>query len=145
MQIESQQFGRIDFEADDLIQLPEGLVGLKECRRWIMLSDPQSADCAWMQSLDRPEVVLTVVSSKRYLPDYQFRMTAHQLIGLGDSPEELEVLLLVGEKTGSWTVNLKAPLLVNPQLGIGRQIVLQEDLPVRYALTKTPVPERKSA
>ncbi len=145
MQMQTRRFGRIDFDEDDLIRFPEGLLGLEECRRWILLSDHETVDCAWLQCLDRPEVALTVVSPKRYLPDYQFRLSRQQLCQWDDMAESLEVLLIVGQQSGDWTVNLKAPLLIHPTEGIGRQAILQEDLPIRYALKLTMLPKKRSA
>jgi flagellar assembly factor FliW len=45
-----------------------------------------------------------------------------------------EVLVIVGRTDRSITLNLKAPLLVNLSKRIGRQVLTNGDLPIRYEL-----------
>ncbi len=74
MNVTTSRFGRIAVEPCDVIQFPAGMLGLEDCRRWMLLADTQNDALAWMQCVERPAVALAVVSPRRFVPDYQLRI-----------------------------------------------------------------------
>ena len=71
MRITTSRFGRIDVDAGDILRFPSGLPGLEDCREWALLADASNDALGWLQSTNRGDVALAVVS-----PDGQ---TARQL------------------------------------------------------------------
>ena len=135
MDVFTSHFGRISVESDDVLSFPAGLLGMEDCRRWVLLADLQNDAVAWMQSIDRPAVAVAVVTPRRFVPDYQMRIPRHELapLQLADV-KHAKVLLIMGKTDGAMTLNLKAPLVVNLDRRIGRQVITNGDLPVRYEL-----------
>ncbi len=133
MYYESTRFGRFEAGADDVIVFEAGLLGLPECRRWAILLDPATDRIAWLQSLDRPDVAVAVVSPRQLVPNYRPGVARGELapLALGGA-EEAQVLLVVAPAEGGWSLNLKAPLVINPARRLGRQVIANGDLPVRF-------------
>ena len=120
MWITSTRFGPIQFEPDDVIRFPEGILGLPDCREWLLLADERNPTVAWLQSVDRPEVALCVVSPRRFVPNYQVRLPRRDVQPLElDNLDAAEVLVIVSRSAGYITLNLKAPLILNLQRGLG--------------------------
>ncbi|QGJ69880.1 Flagellar assembly factor FliW [Planctomycetales bacterium 10988] len=137
--IASTRFGELQLEEDDLLYFPDGLLGLESCQRWILLIDWDHAACGWLQSATVPEIALAVVSPRRFVPDYQIRTTPAELQSLQlENLTEAQVLVIVGKNSCGQTLNLKAPLILNPTHRLGRQIIAKGDLPVRYVLPLSP-------
>lgn len=135
MEIASTRFGRIEVGHAEVVQFPEGLPGLENCREWVFLADVENAALAWMQSLDRPEIALAVVSPRRFVPGFQLRVARRELEPLRlDGLAEAEVLAILGKTSSAVTLNLKAPLVLNLQRRLGRQVIANGDLPMQYEL-----------
>ena len=132
MQIKTTRFGPLDIEAEDIINFPGGLLGLEDCRHWVLLADVENSALGWLQCASRPEVALAVVSPRRFAPHYQFRVFRSELtpLALADATDA-QVLTIVGKNERSITLNLKAPVVINLQRRLGRQVVANGDQPVQ--------------
>ena len=86
MEVNASRFGRIQASPSDILTFEQGLIGLRQCRRWIVLADAQNPALGWLQSIDDPDVALGVVSPRRFVADYQLRVACHDTA-------ELDVLL----------------------------------------------------
>jgi flagellar assembly factor FliW len=139
MQIRTTRFGSLEIEADDVIHFPAGLLGLEEYRPWVLLADAQNDALGWLQSTTRPEVALAVVSPRRFVPDYQFRVFRSELssLELGDV-KSAQVLVIVSKNEHAITLNLKAPVVINLERRLGRQVVANGDQSVQFELMTTP-------
>lgn len=145
-EINTSRFGPVRIERDDIIHFPAGVLGLEECRDWVLLGDGQNDAVAWLQSVDKPRVALAVVSPRRFVSDYRIRVARAELESLEFADvREAEVLVILGRADGAVTLNLKAPLVVNLRLRRGRQVVTNGDLPVRYEISGGQLAWKKSA
>jgi flagellar assembly factor FliW len=144
MDISTTRFGRLNIEETDVLTFVDGLIGMEECRRWVLLSDAQNESLAWLQSLDRAEVALAVVSPRRFVPGYQVRVARREIqsLGLRDA-NDAQVLVIISHAGGALALNLKAPLVIHLQERLGRQIVARDDHAVQHRLNATVA--RKSA
>ena len=109
------------------------------------MGDGGNSALGWLQSVERPEIALAVVSPRRYVPDYQIRLNSRDLMPLAlGSLKDAQVLVVLNKRDESLTLNLKAPLVVNLANRRGRQVIAKNDLELQYALT-TLEPVRQSA
>lgn len=146
MQIQTTRFGFLEVEADAILTFPTGLLGLENCRHWVLLADAHNEALGWLQSTSRPDIALAVVSPRRFVPYYQLRVARSELVPLAlRDIKEAEVLAIVGRHEQAMTLNLKAPLVLNLEQRLGRQVVSSGDQPVQYLLEFERVPLRKSA
>jgi flagellar assembly factor FliW len=146
MEIHSSRFGSLHIDSGDVLHFPAGLLGLEQCRDWVLLDDAQNDAVAWLQSVERPEVALAVVSPRRFVPNYRIRVARPEIAPLSlDDVRSAEVLVIVGRTDRTVTLNLKAPLLVNPARRLGRQVITNGNLPIRHELNPGQLALKRSA
>ena len=146
MEINTARFGPIEVEAGDVIHFPEGLLGFEDSRDWVFLADSQNDNLAWMQSVSRSDIAVAVVSPRRFLPTYQIRVARRELEPLElDHPRAAHVLVILSRIEKSITLNLKAPLVINLDRRLGRQVITNGDLPIQYELGDASPPLKKTA
>ncbi|TWT42694.1 flagellar assembly protein FliW [Botrimarina hoheduenensis] len=150
MQINTTRFGAVEIRSSDIIDFPLGLIGLEGCRRWVVFADAQNEGLGWLQSLDRAEVALAIVSPRRFVSGYRVRVAARDLQVL-EAPQDSDLQVVVsvshhdsGPQGGGLSLNLKAPLVVCLETRRGRQIIAKDDHPVRHWLGRR-LPMRRSA
>jgi flagellar assembly factor FliW len=144
MKINTTRFGSLTIEEADVLTFVDGLIGMEDCRRWVLLADAQNSALGWLQSLERSEVALAVVSPRRFVADYRCRVARRDLVPLGlEDPHDAQVLTIVSQASGSLALNLKAPLVIHLAERLGRQIVARDDHAVQHVLPGTAL--RKTA
>ena len=136
MDISTTRFGTVTIDDEDVLTFVDGLIGMEDCRRWALLADAQNSALGWLQSIDRPDVALAVVSPRRFVTDYQVRVARRDVepLGLSDATEA-QVLAIVNEAGDSLALNLKAPLVVHVTTRLGRQIVAKDNHSVQHLLS----------
>ncbi|MGD9724192.1 MAG: flagellar assembly protein FliW [Pirellulales bacterium] len=135
MELHTTRFGTVSVEPNDVILFPTGLLGLDDCQHWVLLVDAQNESLGWLQSTTHSDVALAVVSPRRFVPHYDVRVPASELTPLAlGSASDAHVLVVVGSDDEGITLNLKAPLVINLRRRLGRQVVHNHDLPLRYEL-----------
>jgi flagellar assembly factor FliW len=146
MKLDTTRFGSVEMQPDDLIHFPSGLMGMEYARHWVLLADAENEALGWLQSTSQPELALAVVSPRRFVPDYQVRVSRGELTPLELSEvKEAQVLAVVGKNDRGITMNLKAPLVINLERRLGRQVITNGEQPLQYPLAPEPMPLRKSA
>jgi flagellar assembly factor FliW len=90
-----------------------------------------------------------VVSPRRFAPEYAVHIVRGQLAPLEFSQfDQAYVLTVVSKSDGDLTLNLKAPLIINLDRRLGRQVITADEQPVALPLpvaTQQPALLRKSA
>ncbi|HEY2880914.1 MAG TPA: flagellar assembly protein FliW [Pirellulales bacterium] len=146
VKIDTTRFGSIDIEPHDLLHFPSGLLGLEEYRHWVLLADAANDALGWLQSISHPEIAFAVVSPRRFVVDYQVRVSRGELAPLAlEEVREAQVLTIVGKNECGITLNLKAPLVINLERRLGRQVVTNGNQPIQHTLAGEPAALRKTA
>ena len=85
---------------------------------------------------DFPKLGMFVLDSTRYVPDYRPQIPADRMSELGLDIGSVPHLLVVARPgDDELTVNLMAPIVVNPETGRASQVILEaEEYPVRAVL-----------
>ena len=146
MEIETTRFGSVQIEAEDILLFPSGLVGMEQHRHWVLLADAENDSVAWLQSVSEPTLAMAAISPRRFVPDYRVRISPAEMtpIQLGASDDAF-VLAIVSLNHPSLTANLKAPIIINLQRRLGRQVVTLDDQPLRHELAPSSGQLRKTA
>jgi flagellar assembly factor FliW len=147
MQIATTHFGLVEIEIEDILLFPRGIVAFEDCRHWVLISDEENPGLAWLQSVSRSEVALPVVSPRRFAAEYTVHVSRGQLQPLEFTQfDQIYVLTVVSASDGDLTLNLKAPLIINLDRRLGRQVITTDEQPVALPLTvRQPAMLRKSA
>ncbi len=129
------RFGTLQYDSRHLLDFPRGLVGFPGCRRWILLGDRCCSALAWLQSVDCPEVAVAVVSPRRFVPDFQLRVSRQELAPLDWRPADpVHVLVILTRRGETLALNLKAPLVLSLRTGRGVQVIQSGQFPLAYPL-----------
>ncbi|NTV04811.1 flagellar assembly protein FliW [bacterium] len=125
---------KVQNEGHATLTFRDGLVGLPDLKRWILVDMDPPLPMKWLQSLDRVAFRVPVADPGFFHDDFGFEVPAPTLERLGvEDPQDLVVMVIatVGEGGSTVTGNLSAPLLVNSKNRNGLQMVLVDE---RYRL-----------
>jgi len=146
MEIHTSRFGTLAIQQEEILTFAEGLIGFDECTQWVILADESNDSVGWLQSVENPSLAFAVVSPRRFVPDYKVRISPDQAQSLQISAQsETFVLVVVNREQGDVSVNLRAPLLLNLSLQVGRQVITTDEQPLRYVITTEMIPLRRTA
>lgn len=136
MKIFTTRFGSVAIDDGDVIDFVDGLIGMEQCRNWVLLADSANPALGWLQSVDRSDLALAVVSPRRFVPDYAVRLSRRDIEPLALTElDDAQVLVIVGQADGGLVLNLKAPLVIHLAERRGRQIVARNDHAVQHRIS----------
>ncbi len=132
---DSSRFGRLEVDADAVIEFPAGLIGLGGARYALVATDPD-APFAWLHSIDDADVALPVTNPWLHYGDYEVDLSDAdtERVGAGD-PSQVDVWVTVraAAELSDFSCNLRAPIVI--WKGRGHQVINEApDAPVRAAL-----------
>ncbi len=146
MEFHTTRFGKLSIRQDETITFPQGLIGFEHHTKWAILADESNDSVGWLQSIDQADLAFAVVSPRRYVPGYKVRISPEQATSLKlDAGMETFVLVIVSRENSLISVNLRAPLLVNLSLQLGRQVITTDEQPLRHVIATETIALRRSA
>lgn len=115
-------------ESQKIITFTNGILGLEQYKRYVLLDHPGTDIVKWLEAVDEPEIALPVISPFHFFPDYTPKISRENLLQLNiTSPEEalvLCVLTIVTHKK-EITINLKAPIIINAVSRLADQFIAE--------------------
>jgi len=136
MRIETQRFGNITLDQDQLFLFPSGLIGMETLRDWALLPDFDNPAVAWLQSASRGDRALPLISPRAFFDDYRVQVSRRELAGLHMKPgAELYVLTTVSGHSGKLTTNLRSPIVLNLSRRLGCQVITDNDQPLQQGVS----------
>ncbi len=130
MKITSSRFG--DFEVPDerAIQIVDGLLGIPDSTRYVVVEIDDESPYFWVQSADQSELAFLATTPWLFYPDYEFELDDAVQAELGVATvEDVEVVVLLtvhrdGDDVTALTANLLGPVVVNTETRRAKQLVL---------------------
>ena len=136
--VDLPRFGECTYSDAEVIRFPWGLPGFPLCRNFLILAMSASDGYLWLQSLDDLAVAIPLCDPWSIFDDYEAPLPLYAMQSLEIvTPESFCVLcvLVAAPGAASTTINLLAPIVINLELRIGRQITLENQ---RYSV-RTPI------
>lgn len=142
MQVETAHFGVIEINDADFIYFPLGIPGFENSKKYALIgNDAGESVFFWLQSIDMPELCFVVTDPFMIYDGYGVDVEDEDvaLLKITDANKILTLtIVIIPENINEIRVNLKAPILINLEKKLGKQIIQQDDnLPVRYYLNKS--------
>ncbi|MBO6260847.1 MAG: flagellar assembly protein FliW [Lachnospiraceae bacterium] len=136
MEIKTRIFGDVTISDDKMISFPNGIVGFPDLKDFALIHDEEQGDQAgirWMQSVQEPNFAMPVINPLVVKEDYD-PMVDDELLSVIGKGENVLVLTTITVPTdlSKMSVNLKAPFVINVDTRKAVQVVLEEDLPVKF-------------
>ncbi len=141
MKAVTRAFGTIDIADDKIITMEKGMIGFPELTRFALIFDEDKKEkefkIMWLQSMDDGDIAFPVTDPIYILEDYNPSVNSEILAPLGEITEDNTYLLVtvtVPKKVEDFSVNLKAPIVINMDTNRGAQIITEDDYPVEYKI-----------
>jgi flagellar assembly factor FliW len=133
------RFADADIDPSDIVRFPDGIPGYETARDFVLLDVPDQAPLKMLHAVNAPEPCFLVVDPKTVLPTYRYVLSAadRRRLGAGDDVSEaagadgvesgrsalLWLAIVSVDETGTVAVNLRAPIVINPERMTGRQVM----------------------
>lgn len=131
----STRFGQLEVSPSALITIPGGIIGFADLTKYVLLD--YNPPFSWLHSVEQSDLAFVVVNAAEFGDEYTFPLpVGDRDLDLRDSDmPAIMNLVSVRSDPKLTTVNLKAPIVVNPRTMIGKQVVLDNPrFPVRMPL-----------
>lgn|SRR5690625_4096577 len=142
--IGTKYLGDVEIDRNKVIRFPSGIPGFLDELEFIVLELPGNPIFQILQSVKTADLAFIVVNPYHFYKDYEFKLDEHLVATLQlTSEEDVTVLTIVTLKQPfqQSTINLKAPLIINHKLNVGKQYVLNSD---KYSI-KAPIASNQTA
>jgi len=124
IQFETTRFGSLEVEQDRLVNFPEGLIGLPELKKFILI-DHKDTPLKWLQSVDDPDMAFIVGSPSLLVAEYSLQLedAVRKYLQL-DNEEDLVPLVIMRVQGEDVIANFQGPILINAENMRGVQLVV---------------------
>ena len=138
MRLETSRFGAIEVDAGAIITFTQPIIGFNEYRRFVIVPGPEGSFVTWLQSVDNGQLAFLLMNPQGVIADYRVELRPDDLTELAAkalADLSIYTLLVVPQDQTQIRTNLKAPILINVQQQLGKQIILERsDYPIQYFL-----------
>jgi flagellar assembly factor FliW len=126
----ARQFEEIEIEETDIINLTQGLIGFPALHKYAVLVDDEVTPFQWFQCLDDPSLAFVIINPLLFKPDYRVKISREEIAELGiNNPAKVTIntIVTIPPDPGSLTANLQAPILINNENRLGKQVILMNN------------------
>jgi flagellar assembly factor FliW len=146
-QCETKYFGTVSYDASAAVEFAAGLPGFEGCRGFLPIEEAARRPLIFLQSLEHPGLCFVTVPVAAIDPGYRLTMSVEDRAAAGFDPQlglpaEIVCLAVMSiAPPGPPTVNLLAPIVVNPRTGRAVQSIRDDAVySCRQPLVGTPEP-----
>lgn len=131
MELHTTRFGTINIDAEDILTFPDGLVGLSQLKRFVLVHHRDGSPFRWLQSVEEPGFALLLIDPWFFCTDYEVVLSDAEAERLRVS--DCSVLMVYTTvtippgKPHAMTANLMAPIVINVSERCGRQVILEDE------------------
>ncbi len=133
------RFGEVEYDPENLLTFPAGMIGFPNLRKFIVMPNKKKGPLFWIQSIDDPQIAFVLTDPTNFFLDYAVVPDASERTYLHVDPEEncfvLSVVTIPPDQ--KITVNLAAPILFSPSTNRAIQVILEDS---KFS-AKTPLPK----
>ena len=127
MKFVATKFGEVDFEENEIIVLPKGILGFSQLTRYILLDKERSGPFKWLQSVEDPNVAFVIADPLDFFPNYKLEINEKELEELNfTNSKDLAtyVIVTVPQDASLASADLLGPLVINPKRNLAKQAVM---------------------
>lgn len=124
-------------EIKTVVRFPGGLPGLGRATEWELVESEDVKPFLWLRCCNQPALSLIVIDPRNVVESYEPRIGRADLNQIEESDLSQCVMLTIVTIEGETaSVNLRAPLLINPRQMLGHQVILDDSKwAVRHTLS----------
>jgi flagellar assembly factor FliW len=128
--IQAPKIGQIEFENEDILTMSSPMLGFPKLKRFLLISTEQTFPFYWLQSVDNPEVSFLMLEASLFFNDYAPKLSEKDLQSVkceDKSKLRTFAIVVVPKNPKDSTANLKAPIIINEEKMLAKQIILDDD------------------
>jgi len=129
-----------EITVSETVTFPNGIPGFESCRRWVVLAAEGHTPLRRLHAVDGAEASFLALDPRQVLEGYRCELSDadRARIGATDTKTPLLWLALVNvEASGAVSINLRAPIVINPKTMMGQQVLPHDCLyPLRHVLAE---------
>jgi flagellar assembly factor FliW len=130
MEIITKYHGTVKYKEKDIITFKKGLPGFEEFHEFISFPLEDNPCFTILQSIKNVEIGLVTINPFDFIREYEVSLSDEiQKQLLIEKPEDVFILntITLNSDIKKITTNLKAPVIININKGIGEQIILDNE------------------
>ncbi len=139
MKANTRIFGEIEIADEKIITMERGMIGFPNLNHFALIFDEEKGQkqtsIMWLQSMDDTDIAFPVMDPHAVKEDYNPNVNEEIVAPIGELNEENTFVLVtvtVPKKIEDFSVNLKAPIVVNMDNRKAVQLIVEDDYPVKY-------------
>ena len=139
MKANTRIFGEIEIADEKIITMERGMIGFPNLNHFALIFDEEKGQkqtsIMWLQSMDDTDIAFPVMDPHAVKEDYKPNVNEEIVAPIGELNEENTFVLVtvtVPKKIEDFSVNLKAPIVVNMDNRKAVQLIVEDDYPVKY-------------
>lgn len=125
-----------EITVSETVTFPNGIPGFESCHKWVVLAAEGQTPLRRLHAVDG-EAAFLALDPRQVLEGYRCELNDADRARVGaDATTTLLWLVLVNvEASGAVSVNLRAPIVINPRTMMGQQVMPHDSLyPLRHVL-----------
>lgn len=146
MIIQSTRFGQLEVDESEVINFHHGIPGFPDEKAFVLVATGSESPFSFLQSTVEANLTFLLTDPFVFFKSYEFKLEDEVLEELGislENPPQVFVIATVKEKLEEMTANLLAPVVMNGQKRIGRQIILEKsEYGTRHLLFPDGIPKQ---
>jgi flagellar assembly factor FliW len=126
-----------EITVSETVTFPNGIPGFEACHRWVVLAAEGQTPLRRLHAVDGVEASFLALDPRQVLEGYRCELSDADRARIGaDTTTPLLWLALVSvEPGGAVSINLRAPIVINPKTMMGQQVLPHDSVyPLRHVL-----------
>ena len=121
------RFGEIEYDPENVLQFPDGLIGFENLHDFIVMPNEKEGPLFWIQSVDDPQLAFILTDPTSFYYDYKVVPDGRerQKLGIDEGGVCHVVSVVTVPPDRKITLNLAAPILFAPQTNKALQVILE--------------------
>ncbi len=133
------RFGEVEYDPENLLHFPAGLIGLPNLRRFVVMPNKKKGPLFWIQSIDDPDIAFVLTDPTNFFLDYLLEpdTSERQSLHIDENDECFVLTVVTVPPDQTITLNLAAPIFFAPKSNRAIQVIMEG---AAYS-SKTPLPK----
>ncbi|WP_339298292.1 flagellar assembly protein FliW [Paenibacillus sp. FSL R5-0623] len=124
--IQTSIWGEIEVKEEDIFKFPKGLPGFEDKTEFTLIPW-EDTPFTYLQSIQEPGLSFLLVSPFVFMPSYSFELADidKEELAIEDQVTVYTIVTIHSQANNS-TMNLLAPIVLNPENRLGKQVILHQ-------------------
>jgi flagellar assembly factor FliW len=132
------RFGEVEYDPDNLLVFPAGLIGFPTLHSFVVMPNRKQGPLFWIQSVEEPDIAFVLTDPTNFFLDYTVKPDSAERnsLQIGEEDECFVLTVVTVPPDQKITLNLVAPILFAPKSNRAIQVILEN---TEYQ-SRTPLP-----